>query len=392
MARKRANGEGTIVPYMVKGAQKGWRASIQIGFQDNGKPDRKQFYGKTQKEVKEKLEEYKRQMLIGTTLNKEKLTLENWFYTWLFNYKKDELKPTSFTRYYNLYKNYIKNTNLGKIKLQDLKAAHLQKYYKNLLKQGVSIGTINQLNGKIKTCLSEAERQEYVLKNYAKMVKLPKSQENKEIIILTKEQQEKLLETIKGHDLELLYIIALGTGMRKGEIRGLKWSDVDFIKGEITVNRTISNIAIYENDEIVGWKQIEQTPKTKNSLRTIPLPKNILTKLKKYKKEQNEHILYMGDAYNNNDYVFPNVKGELIDEKTPGRRLNTILKHIGIKPIKFHALRHTYATRLFEAGVPPKTVQHLMGHSDITTTMNIYTHVMKNEKLEAVEKINNIFV
>jgi phage integrase len=389
---KRANGEGTILPYKVKGVQKGWRASIQIGFKNNGSPDRKQFYGKTQKEVKEKLEEYKRNMLIGNTLNKDKITLEDWFYNWLFDYKKSELKATSFTRYYNLYKNYIKNTSLGKIKLQDLKAAHLQKYYKNLLNEGVSPGTINQLNGKLKTCLGEAERQEYILKNYAKIVTLPKIQENKEVSVLTKEQQEKLLEAIKGHDLEMLYIIALSTGIRKGEIRGLKWSDVDFTKGEITVNRTISNIAIYENGEIVGWQLVEQSPKTKNSIRSIPLPKNVLTKLKSYKKEQNKHILYMGEAYNNHDYVFPNFDGNLIDEKTPGRRLNTILKHIDIPPIRFHALRHTYATRLFEARVPPKTVQHLMGHSDITTTMNIYTHVMENEKLEAVDKINNIFV
>ena len=190
----------------------------------------------------------------------------------------------------------------------------------------------------------------------------------------------------------MLYIIALSTGIRKGEIRGLKWSDVDFTKGEITVNRTISNIAIYENGEIVGWQLVEQSPKTKNSIRSIPLPKNVLTKLKSYKKEQNKHILYMGEAYNNHDYVFPNFDGNLIDEKTPGRRLNTILKHIDIPPIRFHALRHTYATRLFEARVPPKTVQHLMGHSDIATTMNIYTHVMENEKLEAVDKINNMFV
>ncbi|MDU6472021.1 phage integrase SAM-like domain-containing protein [Intestinibacter bartlettii] len=201
MARKRADGEGTIVPYVVKGKQKGWRASIQVGFQDNGKPDRKQFYGKTQKEVKDKLEDYKHKMLIGDTLNKEKLTLEEWFFTWLFDYKKDQLKDTSFTRYYNLYKNYIQNTSLGKIKLQDLKAAHLQKYYKNLLNQGISPGTISQLNGKIKTCLGEAERQEYVLKNYAKIVTLPKIEENKEVSALTKEQQEKLLEAIKGHDL-----------------------------------------------------------------------------------------------------------------------------------------------------------------------------------------------
>lgn len=392
MAKKRANGEGSILPYKVNGVQKGWRASIQIGFKDDGTPDRKQFYGKTQKEVKEKLEMCKRNMLIGNTLTNAAITLEEWFFTWLFDYKKDQLKDTSFTRYYNLYKNYIQNTSLGKLKLQDFKAAHLQKYYNNLLNLGVTPTTIKQLNGKIKTCLGEAERQEYISKNYAKIVTLPKIEVNKEIKVLTKEEQNRFLEAIKGHELEMLYIIALSTGIRKGEIRGLKWSDVNLTKGEITVNRTISNIAIYENGEIVGWKLVEQTPKTKNSIRTIPLPNNVLVKFKKYRSKQIEHILYMGDAYNNQDYVFPNFKGNLIEEKTPGRRLNTVLKHINIHPIRFHDLRHTYATRLFEAGVPPKTVQELMGHSDISTTLNIYTHVMENEKMEAVDKINDIFI
>lgn len=99
----------------------------------------------------------------------------------------------------------------------------------------------------------------------------------------------------------------------------------------------------------------------------------------------------MQEEYDNKNYVFCNKLGKPIEDKRPGRNLKAILTSIGIEPIKFHALRHTYATRLFEAGIPPKTVQHLMGHSDIETTMNIYTHVMKEQKLEAVDKINSIF-
>lgn len=99
----------------------------------------------------------------------------------------------------------------------------------------------------------------------------------------------------------------------------------------------------------------------------------------------------MQEEYDNKNYVFCNKLGKPIEDKRPGRNLKTILTAIGVEPIKFHALRHTYATRLFEAGIPPKTVQHLMGHSDIETTMNIYTHVMKEQKLEAIDKINSIF-
>ena len=103
-----------------------------IGFKPDGKPDRKQFYGKTQKEVKEKLEDYKRKMSMGV-LNEENITIQDWFYTWLFDYRKQDLKPKSFDRYHGIYKNYILNTNLGKIKLCDLRTTHLQRHYKNLL-------------------------------------------------------------------------------------------------------------------------------------------------------------------------------------------------------------------------------------------------------------------
>lgn len=387
---KRANGEGTILPYKVNGVQKGWRTSIMVGFKPNGKPDRKQFYGKTQKEVKEKLEEYKRKISMGI-LNEEKIILQDWFYTWLFDYRKQDLKPKSFDRYYGIYKNYVNNTTLGKIKLCDLRTTHLQRHYNNLLNQGVTPTTIKQLNTNLKTCLGEAERQGYILKNWCKLVTLPKIEDNKEIKVLTQEEQSKFLEAIKGHELELLFILALGTGLRLGELLGLKWCDIDFKNNELTVQRSIQRVPIFEGDKIVKYEVIEQTPKTKNSNRTLPIPINIINKLKKYKKEQNQLILYIGEGYSNNNYILCDKLGNIIDEKKPGRNLKSILKKLEIEPMKFHALRHTYATRLFEAGVPPKTVQHLMGHADIQTTMNIYTHVMKNEKLEAVDKINKLF-
>ena len=324
-------------------------------------------------------------------LNEDKLTVSDWFYSWLFDYRKQDLKPKSFQRYHGIYKNYIENTDFGNIKLNDLRTTHLQRHYKKLLDNGVTPTTIRQINTNLKTCLNEAERQGYIQKNWCKLVTLPKKEDNKEVKVLTKQEQEKFLEAIKGHELELLYIVALGTGLRIGEILGLKWSDIDFKNNELHVNRSLQKAAIYEDDKIVRYEVQETTPKTKNSLRTIPVPQNIIKKLIAHKKEQNELILLLQEEYDNKNYVFCNKLGKPIEDKRPGRNLKTILTSISIEPIKFHALRHTYATRLFEAGIPPKTVQHLMGHSDIETTMNIYTHVMKEQKLEAIEKINNIF-
>ncbi|MCC3868937.1 tyrosine-type recombinase/integrase [Terrisporobacter mayombei] len=390
MAKRRSNGEGSIVKNMRNGIQIGWRASITIGTDDKGKLVRKQFTGKTQQDVKNKLQEYKKQMLMGV-LNEDKLTVSDWFYSWLFDYRKQDLKPKSFQRYHGIYKNYIENTDFGNIKLNDLRTTHLQRHYKKLLDNGITPTTIRQINTNLKTCLNEAERQGYIQKNWCKLVTLPKKEDNKEVKVFTKEEQEKFLEAIKGHELELLYIVALGTGLRIGEILGLKWSDIDFKNNELHVNRSLQKAAIYEDDKIVRYEVQETTPKTKNSLRTIPVPQNIIKKLRTHKNEQNELILLLQEEYNNKNYVFCNKLGRPIEDKRPGRNLKTILTSIGIEPIKFHALRHTYATRLFEAGIPPKTVQHLMGHSDIETTMNIYTHVMKEQKLEAVDKINSIF-
>lgn len=392
MANKRANGEGSINKYIVKGVQKGWRASILVGKDESGKNIRKQFYGKTQKEVKQKLEEFKGQISLGALPTDDKLTLEQWYYTWLFDYRKKDLKPKSFEKYEGIYRNYIKDTSLGKIKLKDLRATHLQQYYNKLLdidKKAVS--TVKGLNTRLKPCLSEAEKQGYIQKNYCKMVTLPKENKVKEIKVLTPEQQQSFINAIKGHELEMLFLVALSTGLRLGEILGLKWCDIDFNSGNLTVNRTLQRVTEISRDGNRESKVIEQLPKTKNSIRTVPIPKNILSKLKDHKLEQSKNRLKLGELYLNNDYVFCNDLGYPIDDKKPARNLKSILNTLDIEPIKFHALRHTYATRLFEANVPPKTVQVLMGHYDISITLDIYTHVMDDTKLEAVDKLNEIF-
>lgn len=391
MGRKRANGEGSIVKNIRNGIQKGWRASITIGRDKDGKLKRKEFVGKTQQEVKCKLEQYKKDMLLGTLSVDEKITLEEWFYTWLFDYRIKDLKPKSFEKYEGIYRNYIKNSEIGCTKLKDLRATHIQRYY-NKLQEIKPISTIKGINTRLKPCLSEAEKQGYIQKNYCKMITIPKENTSKVIQILSKEQQKIFIESIKGHKLEMLFLIALSTGLRLGELLGLKWSDIDFDRGMLSVNRTIQRVTDIAKDGSRKSKVIEQTTKTKNSNRTIPIPNGVLQKLMVYKKKQNISKLNLGEVYSNKNYVFADELGNPIEDKRPGRNLKIILKGINMQPIKFHALRHTYATRLFEANVPPKTVQVLMGHYDISITMDIYTHVMDDTKLEAIEKLNNIFM
>jgi integrase len=258
-----------------------------VGYSKDGKPIRKDFYGKTQKDAKSKLDEYKRKMALGAIPEDEKITLEQWYYTWLFEYHSKNLKAKSIERYEGIYRNYIKDSDIGKIRLSQLNTTYLQKFYNKLLEvDRKPISTVINLNTRIKSCLSEAERQGLIQKNYCKLVRLPKDNKKKEVKILTKDEQDRFINEIKGHKLEMLYLIALGTGLRIGELLGLKWADIDFSNNNLTVNRTIQRISDVKRDGRKPTKLIEQEPKTKNSYRTIHIPKNIVVKLKTIKKNK----------------------------------------------------------------------------------------------------------
>lgn len=391
--RQKANGEGSIMKRIIDGKQAGWRASLTIGRNDNGSLKRKDFYGKTKKEVQTKMDDYKKQMSLGLLMN-DKITVDQWFFTWLFDFKAKNIEPSTFECYEAVYRLYVKDSEIGNIKLMDLRAAHLQRYYNKLLDiDKLDASNVKRINKTIKTCLKEALKQGYIQKNWCNDVNLPKVKKDNNIKALSKDDQLRLLEALKGIDLELLITFALGTGLRLGEVLGLKWSDIDFKENTLSVQRSVRRVVEIQRDGSRSRVLKEVPPKTENSFRSVPIPKTILSKLKSYKSEQNKLILSLDeDDYQNNNYVFCNNDGTIMDPKKPNRRLTTILNNSDIDHITFHGLRHTYCTRLFEAGVPPKTVQSLVGHKDIETTMNVYTHVMKETKIEAVDKINSIFI
>lgn len=393
MATKKANGEGSIQKYYQDGKLKGWRGTVSYGYDDKGKLRRKQFYGKTKQEVLDKMTKFQYKQNIGQLPTDDKITLQEWFHAWLFDFRINDLKPSSFERYEGIYRNYIEDSPIGKMKLLDLRAPHIQSYYNDLLAEDISISVINTINGFLNTCLKEAERQNYIPSNYCKSIRLPKETKSESYTVFTLDEQMKFLEAIRGHKYEMAFKLNLGTGLRLGELLALKWTDIDFINNTLTVNKSIKRVTFVDKNGNRENKIIEQTPKTETSYRTIPIPKNIMNNLKLYMKKQSAIEKENEEFYNNSvDYIFCNKFGNPLDPKLLPRNFKSVLRKAGLREIKYHSLRHTYATRLFEAGVPIKTVQALMGHSDITTTMNIYTHVMPEQKSQAVEKINDLFV
>ena len=388
---KRANGEGSIAFYSSRNC---YRGQLTIGVDESGKPKRKSFYGKTKKEVKEKMETYK----LLNPINKAAIneyTVATWFNYWLWNIKKRDIKPKTFERYECIYRNYIKGSEIANIPLYKFKLNNLQAYYNRLSDNGKSPSIIKTINEKLKSSMIDAEKNGYIEKNYCQLVNLPKEKrKEKKIEVFSVDQQNDFLEIIKGHEFEILFLLALGTGLRRGELLALRWSDIDFENKTINVDSNIQQAYIFEDEETKRLEKIEQEPKTINSFRTVPIPSKVLDKLQEHKQKQEQYKLAFQERYIDNDFVICDKYGKALDVKRPTRMFYSIQKKMGIpedEKIKFHGLRKTYATRLFEKEVPPKTVQMLLGHSEISITLDIYTQVMENKKVEAIEKIDDIF-
>ena len=312
----------------------------------------------------------------------------------LFEFRINELKDTSFERYEGIFRNYIKGSILGKKKLSDIRTAHIQSYYNTLAEQGKSTNTIKTLNKTLKTCLNDALKQGYIVKNYCSLVTMPKSdikEKEHDITFFTTEEQQRFIATLDKNRNRMLFILALGSGLRLGELMALKWDNVDMVNNTLSVTHAISRISKVGKDGSRTWSVLEHDPKTKSSIRTIPLPINIVKELKKHKAEQDKEILKNGELYQKNNLVFCTELGGYLDTRNLTRSYARALAKAGIEHKKFHSMRHTYATRLFENDVPIKTVQSLMGHNDITTTMNIYTHVTPEKMTDEVQKLNSIF-
>ena len=392
-SRSKANGEGTIYTTMKNGKLY-YKATLTIGIDDKGKLIRKSFCSYKKQEVVNRMAEYKTQLNNGLISSDDKITLEQWFHTWLFEFRINELKDTSFERYEGIFRNYIKGSILGKKKLSGIRTAHIQAYYNTLAEQGKSTNTIKTLNKTLKTCLNDALKQGYIVKNYCSLVTMPKSdikEKEHDITFFTIEEQQRFIATLDKNRNRMLFILALGSGLRLGELMALKWDNVDMVNNTLSVTHAISRISKVGKDGSRTWSVLEHDPKTKSSIRTIPLPVNIVKELRKHKLEQDKEILKNGELYQKNNLVFCTELGGYLDTRNLTRSYARALSKAGIEHKKFHSMRHTYATRLFENDVPIKTVQSLMGHNDITTTMNIYTHVTPEKMTDEVQKLNSIF-
>ncbi|AIY79012.1 phage integrase family protein [Clostridium botulinum 202F] len=360
---------------------------IELPRKANGKRNRKHVYSKTVSELKAKLETIKNDIYHGVNVSNND-SFGGSFYEWLYNIHLKDKKISTINRYEGLYNLYVKNSNLKNKKISTIKVIDIQKFYNSLENEGTTASTIKMIHKIIKPFLNYLYINGFTIKDLGAtgLLKLPKIiKKNNTMTVLTLEDQEKFIHSLDGKSDRALYLFALGTGLRLGEILALTWSDIT--DNNVIVSKNIKNVKI--NDK---WTLLLQdTPKTKKSNRTVPIPKNILSELETHRLKQNDIKSKAGDMYKDDDIIFATDFGTYIDPSNLNRRFKKLLKNAEIKPIKFHSLRHTYATRLFENNIQPKTVSDLMGHEDIQTTLNLYTWVLDSQKNKAAEILDTIF-
>lgn len=301
--------------------------------------------------------------------NASDMLVNAWFEYWI-DIKKKTVRPNTVRNYTERYEKNIKGI-IGKMLLTEVKPVHCQKIFSNMADEGYRTSTIYQARIALFNMMEFARENDVIINNPCKKSvrsDMGKPSDKKEA--LTIDTQRKFLKGAAGKSYENQYRFVLQTGLRTGELVGLTWDSIDFEKRTVTISRTM------EYRYAVGEWRVGP-PKSKSGYRTIPLTDEAIRILKD-QKEKNNRIKVISMEWKNQ--VFLSRKGEPVKNSTYDTALFKICDKVGIRRFSMHVLRHTFATRCIEAGMLPKTLQKILGHSNIGITMNLYVHITEEEK------------
>jgi integrase len=381
MARKRGNNEGSI----TRRSDGRFMAQMTIGRDpQTGKPKRATFYGKTRQDVADKLTRALRDKQQGTFVAPHKLTLGAWLDTWLWEYKKPKLRPLSLRNNETAIRLHLKPA-LGHIPLQDLRPEQVQHFYNEQVHRGLDAATIGLQHVTLSQALSLAEKHALVARNVARLVEPPRRKRKERRTLTLDDVTTTLLPACKAHRLHTAFLLCLMTGLRRGEVAGLRWTDIDWQREIMHIRHNLVRVKDFTTGRT---PLVMQEPKTDSSRRTLPLPEMCLAALKHHRAEQAAERLRLGPAYQDHGFVFCGADGAPLDPNTLGRLFTRALKRAGLPAVRLHDARHTYATWLLEQGVSPKVVQTLLGHSSITMTLDLYSHVSLDLEKQAAATLN----
>lgn len=341
---------------------------------------RRAYYGKTRAEAAAKLTEAQTDLAKGLPLPPARLNVSEYLDRWLEG-ARPTVRPNTYDGYESTLRLHVK-PEIGQRTLTRLGPQDLSALYQKLLAAGLSPRTVQLTHAVIHRALRQAERWGLVGRNVAGLVDAPRAA-SPAIRPLAPDEIKRLLRAATGDRYEALYVVAVTTGLRSGELLGLRWADVDLANGTLHVRQQAQRTR-------GGWTFVE--PKTGAGRRTVTLPAMTVESLKAHRIRQNEERLKLGAAWEDLDLVFANEVGRPVERQNLQRRsFEPLLKRAKLRPIRFHDLRHSAATLLLTEGVHPKVVQERLGHATISVTLDIYSHVLPSMQREAAAKLDRFF-
>jgi len=372
---RRGNGEGSITRHKKSGL---WMARYTVETPTG--PKRRTIYAETRKEAAEKLAKALADRANGIVFDDKNLTLGEYLDRWLSDAVRGTVRESTYSRDKYLATNHVK-PSIGRVKLKNVNALHLQSLYRERLDSGLSGSTVQKIHHVLHKALTQAMRWDLIPRNPADSVKAP-TPTPKEMHPLSVLETRQLLEAARGDRLEALYVLAIHTGMRRGELLALKWADVDLDLATVRVRRTLTR-----GEDGRGYVVGAATKSGKG--RHVRLTPHAVEALKRHRARQAKEKLKVGGLYRDQDLVFAGEGGNPINPSNlRNRSFKPLLERAGLPRITFHDLRHTCASLLFQRNVHAKFVQELLGHASVAITLDTYSHMLPGMGGEAAKAID----
>jgi integrase len=369
---RRGHHEGSI----YKRSDGRWAATIHLGYW-SGKRHRKTFYGDTRREVQEQLTKALRAQQQGETLASDRLTVGAYLDRWLQESARPAIRSKTYHGYAQIVRLYLK-PELGRIVLSKLEPHDVQAMLNRLFERGLSARTVSHVHARLRGALNQAVKWGMVPRNVAALVDPPRVPQS-EVTPLDPQQARRLLEVLEGERLQALFAVPLAAGLRPGEALGLRWQDVNFEAGTINIFQEVQRLE--------GKLRLQEL-KTRRSRRTISLPNSVLDLLRAHQARQQEARTLLGPEWKETGLVFTTWFGTALEPRNVVRSFKRILQKAGLPDIRFYDLRHTCASLLLAQCVHPRVVMEILGHSQISLTMNTYSHVIPQLQQEAASKLD----
>ena len=307
-------------------------------------------------------------------------TVETYARHWLENIAPASRAAITVERYQTLLRAHI-IPGLGSIELQKLDGSAIDRFYATRREKGLAPLTLHHIHSLLRQVLASAVKAKKLARSpIADIETAPKAKRRDKIEVLDEAELASLLDHLKGHWLYMPTLIAACTGLRRGEVLGLRWRDIDFVTRTLQVTQAV---------EFVGGKLGTKPPKTERSARTIKLPSSLAPELEQHRKEQLEHRLKIGLG-GRPDLVFTTPLGKMVHPDSFSEAFVNKIAEIEIKPITFHGLRHTHITLLLRSGVPVHVVSARAGHAKASLTLDTYSHLLGGEDNDAAKQAEAI--